>query len=100
MREVWAIQVHFYESSIVYSDKFKYILRTVQYSVFIEHPRFLFKLDLVLPLRVVQVHFCGSSRACYKKFKCISRAVQYSVSCGVEIHCTNLNVSSFDHLNQ
>jgi hypothetical protein len=61
---------------------------------------FLFKSDLILPPRAGQVRFCGSSRACYKKFKNILRAVQYSVFCGAEIHCTNLNVSSFDHLNR
>jgi hypothetical protein len=65
MREVWAVQVRFYGSSIIYSDKFNYILRAVQYSAFIEHPRFLFKLDLILPPREVQVRFRGSSRACY-----------------------------------
>jgi hypothetical protein len=49
MREVWAVQLRFYGSSIVYSNKFKYIMKAVQYSIFIEYPRFLFKLDLILP---------------------------------------------------
>jgi hypothetical protein len=71
MREVWAVQVRFDGSLIVYSYKFKYKLRAVQYSIFSEYPRFLFKLDLILPPREVQVRFCGSSRACDKKFKYI-----------------------------
>jgi hypothetical protein len=45
MREVWAVQLRFYGSSTVYSDKFKCIMSAVQYSVFIEYPRFLLKLD-------------------------------------------------------
>jgi hypothetical protein len=73
MRQVWAVQVRFYSSSIVYSDKFKYMPRAVQYSVFTEHPRFSFKSDLILPSRAVQLRFCGSSCACYKKFKYMSR---------------------------